>query len=86
MNRRAIAIRQFVAVSLACLAALFVFGHCSGCTSPAAKEAAAEGAYHAEHMRCVAEHETNAEIDDCRAKVRERWNITTTVTRKDGGS
>ena len=32
MNRRMIALRQFVAVSLALLAALFVFGHCTACS------------------------------------------------------
>ena len=30
--RKTIAIRQFVAVSLACFAALAIIGHCAGCT------------------------------------------------------
>lgn len=64
---------------------LLVLRVVAGCgPSAAAKAQAADTAYAAEHMRCVAQHETNAEIDDCRARVRERWGITMTVT-KDGG-
>ena len=61
------------------LAALFV-AWCSiltGCgPSPTAKEAAAEGAYGAEHLRCVDKFNTKAEIDACRAAVRVRWGVT----------
>ena len=65
--------------------ALLVLRIVTGCgPSQAAKETAADATYAAEHMRCVAQHETNAEIDDCRARVRERWGITTVVA-KDGG-
>lgn len=33
-SRRTLAIRQFVAIGLALLAALFVIGHCTGCLTP----------------------------------------------------
>jgi hypothetical protein len=36
-SRKAFAIRQFVAVTLAVLAALFVFGHCTACSGAQAK-------------------------------------------------
>ena len=84
-DRRSIAVRQFVATGLVLFAAMCVVGHCSGCSpSPEAQSAAADAAYALEHQRCVAQHETNAEIDDCRARVRERWGVTTRV-RDAGG-
>ncbi len=57
-----------------------------GCLSREAKEAIADGAYAAEHMRCVDANETRAEIDACRRAVRVRWQIEETVTKyRDSG-
>lgn len=57
-------------------------------TTQAGKEREAEATYLGEHMRCVDDSDTRAEMNDCRRKVRERWlrdaGITET-TRKDGG-
>ncbi len=77
--------------TLVAIAVLLAFYACvaypaSGCgPSAEAKATAADEAYRVEHLRCVAQHETNVEIDDCRARVRSRWGITT-IVRKDGGS
>lgn len=72
--------RTFLAYAGLLLAALWLVAHLHGCApSPEARSIAADEAYKLEHLRCVAKHETNAEIDDCRAKVRERWHV-------DGGA
>lgn len=55
-----------------------------GCLSKEAKEAAADSAYAAEHLRCVDKFDTKEQIDACRAAVRLRWGITETV-RDAGG-
>lgn len=52
--------------------------------SQSAKEAAAAGAYLAEHMRCVEAYDTKEAIDTCRAQVRTRWGIV--VTSHDAGA
>lgn len=64
------------------LFALLCTLHCA--PSQATMERAAEGAYLAEHLRCVESHDTNAAINACRDEVRRRWGITTT-TRDAGG-
>ncbi len=77
--------RETLVAALLLVVAYGSIAHCTGCSPSAeAKGIAADEAYKIEHLRCVAQHETNAEIDDCRARVRERWGITTT-TRKDAG-
>ncbi len=74
--RREIAIRQFVAVGLALFAVLFVVGHCSGCgASPEAKAAAADAAYRADMLACVAKATTLEDSQTCRANVRAQWRV-----------
>jgi hypothetical protein len=74
-----------VGLVLALWAATFIVGHLCGCIdSKTAKEHAAEGAYLAEHMKCVQTYDTNDEINRCRDEVRRRWGIVTTV-RDAGG-
>ncbi len=68
------------AIGMLALATAFAIG----CLSREAKEAIADGAYAAEHVRCVDEHETRAEIDACRRAVRVRWGIAETI--RDGGA
>lgn len=52
-----------------------------GCAEAApARPVAAEAAYTGEHMACVEQHETRAEIDACRESVRVRWG-----RYRDGG-
>ena len=72
----------------AVLLAMWVVLHLAGCgPSREAQAIAADAAYAADHMQCVAKHETNAEIDACRERVRERWAIGTTArdAGKDNG-
>lgn len=83
-DRRSIAIRQGMAYVLAAFAVVCVVSHCACAPSASAKSQAADAAYALEHQRCVASYETNAEIDDCRDRVRTRWGITTKV--RDAGS
>lgn len=60
--------------------------HCVGCgPSEKAKAAAAEGAYLAEHMKCVEQFNTDPEINACRDAVRVRWGIVTKVRDAGGG-
>jgi hypothetical protein len=59
-----------------------------GCAhSQAGKEREAEATYLGEHLRCVDDSDTRAEMDECRRKVRAKWlrdaGIVET-TRKDG--
>lgn len=64
---------------------LILAAYVSGCApSQAVKERAADGAYLADHMKCVEGHNTNAAINACRADVRRRWGIAETV-RDAGG-
>lgn len=62
---------------------LAFFCACGG-PSETVRVRAAEGAYLAEHLRCVERYDTTPEIDACRAAVRQRWGITSTV-RDAGG-
>ena len=68
--------------------ALFAFGmvitRCKPAETPEAKELAAEGAYAADHMKCIESFNNDPEINACRAKVRARWGIVETV-RDAGG-
>jgi outer membrane lipoprotein-sorting protein len=74
-----------LAMVLALLGLVFTIGYVCGCAdAKSAKEAAAEGAYLAEHMKCVQTYDTNDEINTCRDEVRRRWGIVTTV-RDAGG-
>ena len=68
MNRT-LAIRQFVAVSLALFAALYVLGHCVGCGLPGDSTADTELAYRAALLRCVDKARTLAESKACRRGV-----------------
>jgi len=79
MNRKTIAIRQFVAVSLAVFAVLFVVGHCAGCRAndPSDEELAYRGAL----LRCVDKATTLAESKACRKEADRLFNV-----RQDGGS
>ena len=43
--------------------------------SQGARETAAESTYLAEHLRCVDQFATRAEIDTCREGVRRRWAV-----------
>jgi hypothetical protein len=73
------ATREFMALVLCLFAFVMIFGHCIGCgASREAKEAAAEAAYGAEHLRCVDKYDTREAIDACREDVRRRWGIATT--------
>lgn len=74
MNRRTLAIRQFVAIALACFAALFVIGHCTGCFAEV-KQVLAADSYEAQQMRCVEQYAHKADIDRCRAKVQLAWLV-----------
>lgn len=78
-------LRETLAVSLLLVVALIIATKCTGCgPSQQAKEAAAEGAYAAEHLKCVDAYDTNEDINRCRSEVRRRWGIAETV--RDGGS
>ncbi len=72
MNRKTIAVRQFVAISLACFAALFVVAKCTACF-PADKTIEAAGGYEAQQLACVDRYATRPEIDACRNKVKAAW-------------
>ena len=72
-------IRETVAFGLVMLVCLAIVAHCTGCVSREAKEAAADSAYAAEHLRCVDKYETKREIDACRSAVRIRWGIAEAV-------
>ncbi len=62
-----------------------VFAHCIGCKSPTTSaQAAAEGAYGAELVRCVDAATTLAESKACRATVDAKWGVVQTAA-KDGG-
>lgn len=52
--------------------------------SQQAREAAAQGAYLAEHVRCVERYDTKEAIDACRDQVRVQWGIVTRV--RDAGA
>lgn len=75
---------KVISAALCCFALACIVGHCVGCLSKEAKEAAADSAYAAEHLRCVDKYDTKEQIDACRAAVRLRWGITETV-RDAGG-
>ena len=82
MNRRAIAIRQFVAWGLAVFAALWVVGHCQACSAPMTpqeKALVASQTFGAEMLACVEKSDTIEASRACRADVRRRWGV-------DGGS
>jgi hypothetical protein len=65
-----------------------VSGLIGGCgPSQEAKEAAADSAYLAEHLRCVEQFDTRAEIDACREAVRIRWSVHQSPLRyRDSGA
>jgi hypothetical protein len=69
-DRKAIAVRQFVASGLVLFALLFVVGHCSGCGwLPGDDASEAELAYRAALLRCVDKATTLAESKACRKQV-----------------
>lgn len=55
--------------------ALFAWGCLIGACSAQAKQEAAKDAYLAQQMDCVKQYDTKAEIDACRASVREAWGL-----------
>jgi hypothetical protein len=76
MTRCDSAIRQFVAIALAVFAAIFVVRHFIGCgASPEAKRAAADAAYRADMLACVAKATTLEDSQTCRANVRAQWLV-----------
>jgi hypothetical protein len=75
--------REWAVGMLVLAVVLAVLVHCTGCLSQQAKEAIADGAYATEHMKCVDDYDTRAEIDACRRAVRVRWGIT--ETGRDAG-
>jgi hypothetical protein len=83
MNRRDIAIRQFVASALALFALLFVLGHCVGCFEEPLQIAAASG-YAAQQMRCVEQYAKKADIDRCRNRVKLAWMVDSGADAQDG--
>ncbi len=83
MNRRTFAIRQFVAIGLALIGALFVIGKCTACAelTPSQKSTAAAALYEEQQRACVDQYADTAHIDACRAKVKAAW---ATDAGKDG--
>ena len=55
--------------------ALFAWGCLLGACSAQQKQEAAKDAYLAQQMDCVKKFDTRAEIDACRARVREAWGL-----------
>ena len=86
MNRKEIAIRQFAALGIALLAAMFVVAHCAGCAPPSAaeKQVGAAALYEEQQRACVAQYADTAHIDACREKVKANW--ATDAGAKDGAS
>lgn len=88
------AIQRLVAIVLFLLAAFAVITHFWGCAAIReaipndAKEAAAEDAYLAQHLKCIEENRDmpKAAEDACRANVRRRWCVSDAgaVGCKDG--
>jgi hypothetical protein len=78
--------RSFIAFTIACCGWVALLDACFGGPTQEQLKTAAEGAYVAEHLRCVDKHDTNDEINACRAAVRMRWNIHVTETKlRDSG-
>lgn len=73
-------------LTLAAVAAAFALAPIAliGC-SPAATKEAARDTYMAQHLECVDKHETRAEIDACRQRVRDAWGTVALDAGKEGG-
>jgi hypothetical protein len=73
-DRRDIALRQTLAVSLFLFGVALLVGHCIACTPAELAQDAAASGYEAQQMRCVEQYARKVDIDICRMRVKLEWS------------